>query len=392
MSPWRAWLYAVAMLGMALACRGSSDREPLRERPPPSVTEPISLPPPLEAPEMTLEQRARSLARRVVVVDGHIDVPHRKWQSAIDDEARREPPVQVPAFDFDFTRAKEGGLDAPFMSIYVPSRFEGKGAKQHADTLIDMVEAWVERSAGSVAIARSPREVETNFANGVLSLPMGIENGAALDGELANIGYFHARGVRYITLVHARDNRLGDSATGARTHGGLSPFGRAVVREMNRRGVIVDVSHLSDEAFDDVLALSEVPVIASHSSARFFTPGWKRNMSDAMIRALAARGGVVMINFGSRFLTSSGERATVETVADHIDHVVRLVGIDHVGLGSDFDGVGDTLPTGLEDVASYPNLFRVLLERGYGEDQLEGIAGKNVLRVWRAVEAHASPP
>jgi membrane dipeptidase len=260
---------------------------------------------------------------------------------------------------------------------------------------------------------------------------MGMENGAPIEGKLANVAHFHGRGIRYITLAHSEDNHIADSSyDDGHKNRGLSRFGKKVVREMNRVGIMVDVSHVSDEAFADVIATTAVPVIASHSSCRAFTPGWERNMSDDMIRRLADNGGVIQVNFGSGFL--SGElrtrreahaearrrffaehrldeddqddeaaiaawdrehpapRGTVEDVADHIEHVVALVGHDHVGLGSDFDGVGDSLPEGLRDVSDYPNLLRVLLERGWTRENLEKLCSGNVLRVWRAVEDHAA--
>jgi membrane dipeptidase len=235
--------------------------------------------------------------------------------------------------------------------------------------------------------------VRRNFRAGKISLPMGMENGSPIEGDLANVAYFADRGIRYITLAHAKDNHLADSSYDTRgTHGGLSPFGKKVVAEMNRAGIMVDVSHLSDAAAEQAIEISKVPVIASHSSCRRFTPGWQRNMSDDLIRKLAAKGGVIQINFGSLFIAGKRGPAqtTVEQVADHIDHVVELVGIDHVGLGSDFDGVGESLPTGLEDVSMYPKLLEVLLARGYTEVQLEKITSGNVLRVWQAVHDHAA--
>jgi membrane dipeptidase len=260
---------------------------------------------------------------------------------------------------------------------------------------------------------------------------MGMENGAPVEDDLANVAHFAERGIRYITLTHSKNNQICDSSYDEeRTWHGLSPFGREVVAEMNRVGIMVDVSHVSDETFEQVLEVTRAPVIASHSSCRHFTPGFERNMSDEMIRELAANGGVIQINFGSSFLTAAANqwakarseaidafvaegglesddpavvefrrryleehplpRATVEDVADHIDHVVELAGIDHVGLGSDFDGVGPSLPTGLEDVSRYPNLFRVLLERGYSDEDIGKIAGGNLLRVWREVERLAA--
>ena len=256
---------------------------------------------------------------------------------------------------------------------------------------------------------------------------MGMENGSPIEGDLANLRYFYGRGIRYITLAHNGSNHIADSSRDDPLWDGLSPFGEEVVREMNRLGMMVDVSHISDAAFWDVMEVSTAPVIASHSGPRHFTPGWPRNLSDEMIRALADGGGVVMINFGSSFLTqeanayrygrrdayrtSMAERglepteeleaefneawavehgpfpfASIEDVLDQIGHIVDLVGIDHVGIGSDFDGVGDTLPIGLKDVSTYPNLIRGLFERGYSEVEIRKILGENLLRVWAEVD------
>ncbi|WP_420941576.1 dipeptidase [Archangium gephyra] len=295
-----------------------------------------------------------------------------------------------------------------------------------------MMEKIARTSPGKFAMAHSVEQARRNTQEGKVSFALGIENGSAIEDSLENVAHFHQRGVRYITLTHSKDNQLSDASfnTGKRTWNGLSPFGRQVVAEMNRVGIMVDVSHLSDDAILQAVEASQVPVIASHSSCRHFTPGFERNISDELIRALAAKGGVVMINFGSAFLSQAynayelegrkvltafaQERgltfespevrafvesymrehpaplARVEDVADHIDHVVKLVGIDHVGLGSDFDGVGPTLPIGLKDVSQYPNLFRVLLERGYSEADIEKIASGNVFRVWQRVESHAA--
>ena len=253
-----------------------------------------------------------------------------------------------------------------------------------------------------------------------------MENGSPIEGKLENLDHFYRRGVRYITLTHSKDNHICDSSYDtSRTHGGLTTFGRDVVTRMNELGILIDVSHLSDDAFWDVMQLTRAPVIASHSSLRHFIPGFERNMSDEMVRAMAENGGVVQINFGSTFLTAdanghnaktreavarfaeaNGGRdseatrtfrdkyrsenpfpfATVADAADHIDRVVELAGIDHVGLGSDYDGVGDTLPVGLKDVSGYPNLLAELLRRGYSERDLEKICSANVLRVMEANE------
>jgi membrane dipeptidase len=375
-----------------------------------ATTAPADAPAP--APVETLDDKAQRLAHELIILDGHVDLPWR-----LDKIIQRDGALTVDVSDaapdgnFDVPRARAGGLDAPFMSIFVSADFEKKGAKKVADRLIDLVEGLAADHPEALALATSVADVRANFAAGKISLPMGMENGAPIERKLANVAYFHGRGIRYITLAHGKDNHISDSSYDTRhTHHGLSRFGRKVVAEMNRVGIMVDVSHLSDEAFDDVLAVSQVPVIASHSSCRHFTPGFQRNMSDEMIERLAAAGGVVQINFGSGFLDAdvraaseswedapedhkpveAPPRATVEDVADHIEHVIDLVGVEHVGLGSDFDGVGDSLPDGLRDVADYPNLLRVLLERGHDEDELAKICAENVLRVWQAVEDHAA--
>ncbi|WP_456427382.1 dipeptidase [Rhodocaloribacter sp.] len=371
-------------------------------------------------PDEELRAKAVELAHEYILVDGHIDVPYRLR------EHEEDVAEATVGGDFDYPRAQAGGLDAPFMSIYLPAGLQDTpgASKALADSLIDMVEGLVARAPDKFALAVSVEDVRRNHEKGLISLPMGMENGSGIEDDLANLAHFYERGIRYITLTHATDNRISDSSydtTG--TWGGLSPFGEEVVREMNRLGIIVDVSHISDAAFEDVMRVTEAPVFASHSSVRHFTPGWERNMSDDLIKTLAERGGVIMINFGSSFLrseyTTEGaavreeidrelearrltredpdgfafyaeqRRAhpvgTVADVADHIDYVVDLVGVDHVGLGSDFDGVF-ALPKGLQDVSEYPNLVEELLKRGYSEEDIEKILGGNALRVWAEVE------
>lgn len=369
-------------------------------------------------------EQALQLTQRFILIDGHIDVPYRLRQFPEDITRRTE------LGDFDYVRARAGGLDAPFFSIYLPAELQDTpgASKTLADSLIDMVEALVRQAPDKFMLARSPDDVRRAHREGRIALLMGMENGSGLEGDLRNVAYFYERGIRYITLTHARVNQLSDSSYDTtRVWNGLSPFGEQVVDEMNRLGMLIDISHVSDSAFYDVLRRTKAPVIASHSSARHFTPGWERNMSDEMIRALAANGGVIMINFGSSFLRSeyqtqgdslrrqlraaleaqglapdspAGRRwmaeqrkqhpiGTMADVADHIDHVVQLVGVDHVGLGSDFDGVF-ALPEGLQDVSMYPNLVAELLRRGYSEADIEKILGGNLLRVWETVEAVAA--
>lgn len=372
--------------------------------------------------EAELRARANDLAQQFIIVDGHIDVPYRL------DDFWEDISTETVGGDFDYPRAAAGGLDAPFMSIYIPASYqETGGAKEKADSLIDMVEGFVERWPDKYALATSPEDVRQNHDRGVISLPMGMENGAPIGEDLDLLGYFFDRGIRYLTLTHGRVNQISDSSYDTtRVHGGLSAFGEEVVREMNRIGMMVDVSHISDEAFYDVMRVSEAPVIASHSSARRFTPDWERNMSDDMIEQLAEHDGIIMINYGSSFLQGEydavgdslnaalGERmrregidrdsregvaffeqqrkarpvGTVDDVIAHINHVVDLVGVDHVGIGSDYDGVF-ALPAGLLDVSSYPNLVYHLLREGYSEEDIRKILGENLLRVWTDVRGVA---
>jgi len=269
------------------------------------------------------------------------------------------------------------------------------------------------------------------FEKGIIALPMGMENGAGIEDDLKLVEYFKRRGISYITLTHSKDNLICDSSydtTG--THNGLSDYGRKVVAEMNKQGVMVDISHVSDSTFYQVMEITKAPAIASHSSVRKYTPGFERNMNLDMVKRLAENGGVIQINFGSTFLDGeiakmrNEQRAKlmelleekglswrddaakpimdqfakdnpslysdVQKVADHIDAVVEVAGVDHVGFGSDYDGVGDSLPTGLKDVSQYPNLLEELLKRGYTEEDIAKICYKNVFRVWSEVEKIAS--
>lgn len=370
-----------------------------------------------QSSDEALQAQARELAQKFIIIDTHVDVPYRLREKMEDISTR------TPSGDFDYVRAKEGGLNAPFMSIYVPSDREQNGAKALADTLIDMVEKFTTDWPDKFAIAKSVADVRAQFTQGLISLPLGMENGAPLEGSLENLKHFYERGIRYITLTHGKDNHICDSSydtTG--TWQGLSPFGKEVVAEMNRLGIMIDVSHISDNAFNQVMEHTKAPVIASHSSCRFFTPGWERNMDDEMIKRLAQNGGVLQINFGSSFISDAYRKteeklwryfqehklnpnseegktfvqkfkaenkldyADISEVVAHIDHVVKLVGVDHVGFGSDFDGVGDSLPKGLKSVADFPNLIAALLQKGYSESDIEKICGGNTLRVWSQVE------
>jgi len=369
------------------------------------------------------ELTGAQLVRRLMLIDTHIDVPYRLECDPVD-LGRRSL-----RGDFDYPRAVEGGLDAAFVAVYVPSEEqEIAQARPFADRLIDRVEGLVRENPDKFELVTSAENLTAAVGRGKIALALGLENGAPLGTDSKGLEHFHARGVRYVTLTHARPNQICDSSYAEeRPWNGLSSFGRELIPAMNAMGMMVDVSHVSDAAFEQVVDISTSPVVATHSSCRHFTPGWERNLSDEMIHALAATGGLVQVTFGSSFLRddyrlaveglraevtrfcaergldeSSSEAdaflseqkaerplplATVEHVVDHIDHVVGLVGIEHVGLGSDFDGVGDSTPLGLRDVSGYPNLLSALVRRGYTLADLEKICAGNLLRVWREIAA-----
>ena len=373
---------------------------------------------------------ARALAADAVIVDTHIDAPGVLVSSWADlGEA-------APDREFDYPRAREGGLDVAFMSIYTSARQDESGeAWQAANRQIDAMEALVARHPDRFALLRSSADVDRLRAGGRVLLPMGLENGGPIGDDLAQLEFFRNRGISYITLAHSGNNRIADSSyTVEKRWNGLSPFGREVIREMNRLGIMVDVSHISDEATRQAIELSTVPVIASHSALRHFTPDFERNLSDELAKAIAAKGGVVQIPFGTAFVNpvaaantrdwfreslafdrrnaervDAGEapldrqafsdqwakdhprvESPITAVLDQIDYAVKLIGVDHVGIGSDFDGVDGELPEGLRTVADFPNLIAGLQARGHSDADIRKILGGNLLRVWAEIEAGAA--
>ncbi len=378
--------------------------------------------------DIKLKEKAIKLAQKFIITDGHVDLPFRlKIANFRLEKEYLGIPYQTNTGDFDFVRAKKGGLDAPFMSIYIPASTQlNGGAIELADSLINMVRYIADNQPDYFSIAFNPKDVIKAKKKGKISLPMGMENGAPVENDLTRIPYFRKRGISYITLTHSKDNKICDSSYDTtHTWKGLSPYGFKVLDEMQKSGIMVDISHVSDSTFYQTLRYVKVPVIASHSSCRKFTPGFERNMDDDMIRQMKSNNGVIMVNFGSSFLdgkidtyndslrnlyvtqlAANGLKdgsdeakvfkeefqknypklySDVEKVADHIDHIVSLAGIDHVGFGSDYDGVGDSLPTGLKDVSDYPNLLFVLLKRGYNDKEIEKICSGNLFRVWNKV-------
>ena len=375
--------------------------------------------------------RAQTLAQEAVIVDTHIDAPFlfldKRWTDL------SQP---APDREFDYPRARAGGLDVAFMSIYTSaSQDEDDTAWDSANRQIDVVEALVQRHPEKFALLRSPRDVEKLRAGGRVLLPLGMENGAPLGEDLSQIQFFFDRGVRYITLAHSANNAMADSSYAREGKwNGLSPLGQKAVAEMNRLGIMVDISHLSDASASEAIALSTMPVIASHSALRHFTPDFERNIDDDLAKAVAAKGGVVQIPFGTMFIDPQGAAdtqahfrarnaldrrnaellaagkptedveafekawdaahparpASIDLVLDQIDYAVQLIGIDHVGIGSDFDGVSGKLPDGLRTVADFPNLVAGLQARDYSDTDIRKILGGNLLRVWAAVEAGAA--
>jgi membrane dipeptidase len=377
-------------------------------------------------PAETLDERAARVHRAAIVLDTHADTTPR-FQDPDYDFAARHPRSEGSV---DLPRAREGGLDVQFWSIYV-GRVEGDGrAIREALERIDAVWELARKHPQDLVVATDVASIRRGVERGRLVSVMGVEGGHMIEGKLAVLRDFYRLGVRYMTLTHSFHLDWADSAgTGEPLppgRGGLSAFGEDVVREMNRLGMMVDVSHVSDETFRDALAVSQAPVIASHSSCRA-VHDHPRNLDDEMLRALAAQGGVVMINFypgyndpeaaplirawfarhaaefaslrethkGNLRAMSQAMRAIAATdpvpkgslarLLDHFDHALRVAGEDHVGLGSDFDGV-PSMPVGLEEVSELPNLTRGLLERGWSEDVVRKVLGENLLRVMRQVE------
>ncbi len=375
--------------------------------------------------EKQLLIKSNKLSKKFIIVDGHIDLPYRLKEAGYLKKDKILDLTKETDGDFDYAKSKRGGLDAPFMSIYIPAEFQKSGgAKKLADSLINLVVKITNSFPTKFALANNPSDIKDNFSKGLISLPMGIENGAAIEKKLENIDYFFERGIRYITLTHGKDNAICDSSyDSTKTWNGLSPFGRKVISKMNSVGMMIDISHVTDEAFYQVIEISRTPVIASHSSPRKFTPGFERNMSDDMIIKLAESNGLILINFGSSFVNELSNKkfdqidskvenwkiknkindikeinkfknriieeekpfATIEDVINAIDHVVKLVGIDHVGFGSDFDGLGNTLPYNLKNVSDYPNVILGLLKKNYSEEDIEKICYKNLFRTWNEI-------
>ncbi len=327
--------------------------------------------------------------RSAILIDTHNDVPLRVIRGFDIGPRAKDGHTDLP-------RLREGGVDAVFFSAYVSPGYVPKG--QSARRALEMLDAVrngiIARYPRDFAPALTAADIESAHRQGKIAALIGVEGGHAIENSLGVLRMFCALGARYMTLTHANTNDWADSSGDANNpevphHNGLTDFGRQVIAEMNRLGMIVDVSHVSDKTLLDVLEASRAPVFASHSSCRALCND-PRNLTDEMIRALASKGGLIQINFNPGFLTKrQTPPASLADVVAHIDHAVKVGGIDAVGIGSDFDGI-DQAPVGLEDVSKFPHLTRALLEKGYSAADIRKIYGGNLLRMMRAVEAVAA--
>ena len=346
------------------------------------------------ANDAALRERARRIHRSSIVIDTHNDITTPMVDEDVDLGARDA----TGRNQTDIPRLKEGGLGAEFFSIYVAASYAREGgAARRAMEMIDRVYEQARRHPQSLEMAYTVADIRRIHRAGKISALMGIEGGHAIEDSLGALRLFHRLGIRYMTLTHTNTNNWADAAGGIsiaaeKRHNGLSDFGREVVREMNRLGMMVDISHVSDETFFDVIEVTRAPVIASHSSARALTDV-PRNLSDEMLRVVARNGGVVMVNFYNGFIntdyarpggprpTKAARTATLEMLMQHFEHIIKVAGIDHVGIGSDFDGVDGLLPTGMEDVSKLPTITYELLRRGYSEADVRKVLGENLLRM-----------
>ncbi len=370
-------------------------------------------------------ERAREILRRAPVIDGHNDVLWQARDQVGYDFERLDLAGSCPDLMTDIPRIREGGLGGQFWSVYVPSDLPGDTAVTATLEQIDALRAMLARYPDTLSAARTAEDVDRAAAEGRVASMVGVEGGQSIGSSLGALRILASLGAAYMTLTHNDNTPWADSATDTPAHGGLTGFGEEVVREMNRLGVLADLSHTSADTMAHAIEVSEAPVIFSHSSARALCDV-SRNVPDGVIGKLASNGGVLMVTFVPVFLTPAGAEAnaagwaefrrlkaehpddreavearmdawfeghpapptSVADVADHVDHVREIAGIDHIGVGSDFDGA-PSMPDGLEDVSCYPNLFAELVERGYSDQDLAGISCDNVLRVMREAEAVA---
>jgi membrane dipeptidase len=376
----------------------------------------------LTFPASAARRRARAAAAAppAITVDTHADTPTEFLKEPFDLGVTNKRGM------FDYPRMKAGGLDAEFFAAYVPAKYANKGAAAFCMTIMETIHEMADRYPAWVRFATSTSDIRAAVKDGKRAILIGIEGGHAIEDSLELLRAFYRFGARYMTLTHTNSNNWADSSGDAAKHDGLTPFGKTVVLEMNRLGMLVDISHVSDKTFWDAIETTKAPLIASHSSARALA-NVPRNMTDDMLRAMTKNGGVVMVNFYPNFLSDEVAAASKERekklapqiaelkakdptegavyeagvsklyaenplppvsytrIVDHIDHVVKVAGIDHVGLGSDFDGIPST-PVGMEDVSKLPSIRAELERRGYSAADIRKIMGENFMRVFAEVE------
>ncbi len=391
-----------------------------------------------QPPAGDLAARAKRIHAEAIVLDTHIDTTQRLMQPGWSFFERHEPNARGQrgpggrGNHVDYPRMREGGLDGLFFSIYMAGSVTGPTAVKRSLEQIDAVRQLTETRPDAMVLATTAAEIRAAHKAGKVATMMGMEGGHMIDESLRVLRDYARLGVRYLTLTHSLNTTWADSSGDKPVHNGLTAFGKDVVRELNRLGVMVDVSHVADKTFEDALATSRAPLLASHSSCRALT-GHVRNMTDEMIKAMAAKGGVIQINYLNSYIDETlrlaeearrpqvdairqemaakypgpenAEKRMMETIAavgalqpplpvakwerivDHIDHAVKIAGVEHVGLGSDFDGA--SMPEGMEDVTRLPKITEELLRRGYTEPQIKGILGENLLKMMEKVEAVA---
>ena len=373
-----------------------------------------------------LLERARALHRQVPLIDGHNDYPWALRENVQRDLEKLNITGPQPTIHTDIPRLKAGGVGGQFWSVYTPSDYAGQTAVTATLEQIDVVHQMMRKYPETFELALTAADVERIFKRGKIASLIGMEGGHSIDNSLATLRMFHRLGARYMTLTHSKNTPWADAATDTPQHGGLTAFGEQVVREMNWLGMLVDLSHVSPDTMADAIAVTEAPVVFSHSSARAINDV-PRNVPDNVLRMLPKNGGVVMVTFVPGFLSpkvtawnalqtaetarlqqqfpadeaarktgldtwtkaNPAPRAGVSDAADHIDHIRKVAGIDHIGLGGDFDGI-TSVPEGLEDVSKYPALTAELLRRGYKDEEIKKILGLNILRIMRAAEGAAA--
>ena len=359
-----------------------------------------------------LWKMAHKICEKNIILDSHIDWPEQVLDNPEDIS------VRTMKGDFDLVRAKEGGLNAVLSVAYISPVYGVDDGRIMVDSVLNLVRYYAKTYPDKFALSVNPADVRKNFDKKLLSLIPCLENGSPAGDDLEYLKYLKDQGIAYITLCHSKTNQLSDSNFDPNHKwDGLSPEGREVIREMNRLGIMIDISHSTDSTVSQALRFSKAPIIASHSSCRYFTPGLERNLPDDLIKAIAKKNGVVMVNFCAMFLDSLCMKNTIEIedslrskglsydssegndmimeygkthkllsdskqLANHIEHIIRIAGIDHVGLGSDFDGIGPSKPSDLTDVSGYPVIVFELLKRGYKEKEIKKILSENFLRVW----------